>query len=157
MARQVINIGSAGNDHTGDPIRTGGDKINDNFAELYLRAGIDGVAEADEDLDPGDPVNLFDDSGTLKMQKADAADTTKEADAFIREAVAMGDTGAFYGPGVPNDALAGLTAGVVYYLAVGGGVTDTLPTTTLQGQQRLGKATSATTISFAPEPMIEAP
>lgn len=35
MARQTINIGTVANDGTGDGIRTGGDKINDNFAELY--------------------------------------------------------------------------------------------------------------------------
>ena len=35
MARQSINIGSSANDGTGDPLRTAGDKINDNFVELY--------------------------------------------------------------------------------------------------------------------------
>ena len=35
MARQTINIGTAANDGTGDPLRTAFDKINDNFVELY--------------------------------------------------------------------------------------------------------------------------
>ena len=35
MAKQTINIGTAPNDDTGDDLRTGGDKINDNFDELY--------------------------------------------------------------------------------------------------------------------------
>ena len=35
MAQQTINIGSAPDDGTGDTIRVGGDKINDNFTELY--------------------------------------------------------------------------------------------------------------------------
>ena len=35
MAQQTLNLGSAPNDGTGDPIRTAGDKINDNFDELY--------------------------------------------------------------------------------------------------------------------------
>ncbi len=35
MARQTINIGTAANDGTGDPLRTAFDKINDNFIELY--------------------------------------------------------------------------------------------------------------------------
>ena len=39
MARQSINIGSAANDGTGDPLRTAFDKINDNFTELYDRFG----------------------------------------------------------------------------------------------------------------------
>ena len=37
MARQVINIGTAPNDGTGDPLRTAYDKCNDNFSELYSR------------------------------------------------------------------------------------------------------------------------
>lgn len=35
MAKQTINIGSAANDGTGDPLRTAFDKVNDNFTELY--------------------------------------------------------------------------------------------------------------------------
>lgn len=35
MALQLINLGAAPNDGTGDPIRTAGDKINDNFTEIY--------------------------------------------------------------------------------------------------------------------------
>ena len=31
MAKQTINIGSAANDGTGDPLRTAFDKINDNL------------------------------------------------------------------------------------------------------------------------------
>ena len=37
MAKQVIGIGTAANDGSGDPLRTAGDKINDNFNELYAR------------------------------------------------------------------------------------------------------------------------
>lgn len=35
MARQTINIGTAPNDGTGDPIRDAFDKTNQNFVELY--------------------------------------------------------------------------------------------------------------------------
>jgi hypothetical protein len=35
MAQQTINIGSAGDDGTGDPLRTAFDKVNDNDTELY--------------------------------------------------------------------------------------------------------------------------
>lgn len=35
MAQQTINLGTVANDGTGDDLRTGGDKINDNFTELY--------------------------------------------------------------------------------------------------------------------------
>lgn len=39
MARQEINIGTTGNDGTGDPLRTSFDKTNDNTLELYNVAG----------------------------------------------------------------------------------------------------------------------
>ena len=35
MAKQIINIGSAANDGTGDPLRTAMNKVNLNFTELY--------------------------------------------------------------------------------------------------------------------------
>ena len=34
MALQSINIGTAANDGTGDNLRVGGDKINDNFLSV---------------------------------------------------------------------------------------------------------------------------
>ena len=36
MAQQIINIGSTVNDGTGDTLRSGAQKVNANFAELYL-------------------------------------------------------------------------------------------------------------------------
>ena len=39
MAKQTINIGSAANDGTGDTLRGGADKINDNTNELYTLLG----------------------------------------------------------------------------------------------------------------------
>ncbi len=39
MARQIINIGITPGDKTGDKLRVGGDKINDNFIELYDALG----------------------------------------------------------------------------------------------------------------------
>ena len=35
MTQQIIDIGAAANDGTGDPLRTAFDKSNDNFTELY--------------------------------------------------------------------------------------------------------------------------
>lgn len=39
MTKQVIQIGQAPNDRTGDPLRTAFSKINDNFTELYTLTG----------------------------------------------------------------------------------------------------------------------
>ena len=35
MGKQIVNVGSTGNDGTGDDLRTAGNKINQNFTELY--------------------------------------------------------------------------------------------------------------------------
>lgn len=39
MTRQIINTGSSANDGTGDTLRIAGNKMNDNFRELYLILG----------------------------------------------------------------------------------------------------------------------
>ena len=39
MAYQQLGLGSSANDGTGDDLRTGGDKINDNFVEIYTKLG----------------------------------------------------------------------------------------------------------------------
>lgn len=42
MARQVIQLGTAANDGTGDPLRTAFTKVNSNFTELYNRPVFSG-------------------------------------------------------------------------------------------------------------------
>ena len=37
MALELINVGAAPNDGTGDPLRTAYQKCNNNFAEIYAR------------------------------------------------------------------------------------------------------------------------
>ena len=47
MARQIIAVGSAGNDGTGDTLRSGAIKMNQNFAELYQDVANLGVLVSD--------------------------------------------------------------------------------------------------------------
>ena len=39
MAKQSLGLGTSANDNTGDTLRVGGDKINDNFNEIYSALG----------------------------------------------------------------------------------------------------------------------
>ena len=39
MAYQSLGLGTTEGDGTGDSIRVGGDKINDNFVEIYTLLG----------------------------------------------------------------------------------------------------------------------
>ncbi len=41
MTRQNISIGTTANDGTGDTLRSAGQKINENFVEIYQRLGGD--------------------------------------------------------------------------------------------------------------------
>lgn len=40
MAKQTVNIGTTPNDGTGDTLRIGIDKVNDNFTEVYSVSGV---------------------------------------------------------------------------------------------------------------------
>ena len=46
MAKQVLGIGTSANDGTGDTVRVGIDKANDNFNELYGYVSIGATAGA---------------------------------------------------------------------------------------------------------------
>ena len=52
MAKQTIGIGTNPNDGSGDPLRTAGTKINDNFSEIYSALG-DGATLLNGDIDFG--------------------------------------------------------------------------------------------------------
>lgn len=58
MAQQIINIGTSPDDFTGDNLRVGGDKINDNFTELYDRTDI-GSTSSTTALTSGDLNTAF--------------------------------------------------------------------------------------------------
>jgi len=49
MSQQFINVGTAPDDHTGDPVRTAFTKTNENFTELYNGAS-GGISQEDADL-----------------------------------------------------------------------------------------------------------
>jgi hypothetical protein len=49
MAKQTVNLGAIADDGTGDTLRVGGDKINDNFDELYGMIDTDGTLAANSD------------------------------------------------------------------------------------------------------------
>ena len=47
MAYQALGLGSTANDGTGDSLRIGGDKVNDNFVEIYTKLGDGSTLTAD--------------------------------------------------------------------------------------------------------------
>jgi len=111
------------------------------------------VLPASEALTANDVINIYDDSGTVKVRKADATDATMPVHGYVKDNVTMGSDATVYldGP-LPGT---GLTVGSSYFLSETAGlVTTTPPTTSGSVWQRVGVAISATQIEFEPEQPI---
>lgn len=107
-------------------------------------------APSTENLAAGDFVNLWNNGGVLSVRKADATAAGKEADGFVLSAVTSPTSAAVYLEGI-NTSVAGLTIGSFYFLSAAspGLPTTTAPSASGNVVQALGKANSATTLSFA--------
>lgn len=106
------------------------------------------VAEANEALQAGDFVNLYDDGGTFKARLADASDVSTKAWGFVLSAYIATDPATVYMRG-ENDQLAGLTAGEQQFLSeTAGEITTTPPSTDGAYCQQIGIATSANSVDF---------
>lgn len=112
------------------------------------------TCNASENLASGDLVNLWSDSGTLKARKADAsaANAGKKADGFTLEAVDQDNPAAVHLEG-DITGLTTLTIGATYYLSgsTAGAITATAPSTSGYLLQSIGKAVSATELTFEPD------
>lgn len=86
MARQTLDIGTNANDGTGDTLRSGGEKINDNFAELYTTLGGNNIAsnginasfatqtmDGDGAVNDSDTLILFNSTGTIAATLGDGS------------------------------------------------------------------------------------
>lgn len=144
---------SAGAENAGDIVSlddTG--RIDTSMMPVGIGADTLSIT-AYEALTAGDYVNIFSDSGTVKVRKAVANAAGKEANGFVLSAVSSGATATVYCEGT-NTALTGLTAGTQYFLsdATAGAVTATAPTAGII--QKIGRAASATSINFQPSDYI---
>lgn len=124
-----------------------GGKLSDTMMPTGVAASVKQAA-ASEALAAGDAVNLWLDGATLKVRKADATTAGKEADGFVKAAVESAATATVYLDGI-NDQLTGLTVGSEYFLsATAGAITTTAPSASGNVVQPVGKAISATELSF---------
>lgn len=125
-------------------------KIDNSMMPVGIGADTK-IVPSSENLAAGDFVNLWDDAGTLKARKADATTSGKEADGFVLAAVTAPANATVYFEGT-NNQRAGLTPGARQYLnTTAGGVTSTPPSAAGNVVQYLGKAISATEITFEPD------
>lgn len=106
-----------------------------------------------ESLAAGDFVNVYNDGGTAAVRKADATTVGKEAHGFVLAAFTHPTTATVYFEG-PNTAVTGRTPGVQYLSTSAGGSTVTAPSGAGNVVQRIGVATSATSINFESGPLM---
>lgn len=109
--------------------------------------------QASEALSAGDFVNIWN-SGGARVRKADATTAGKEAHGFVLAAVASGANASVYFEG-SNTGVTGLTPGVVFLATIAGTASGAAPTASGNVVQRLGVATSATSVNFeAAQPIV---
>lgn len=107
---------------------------------------------ASEALAAGDLVNVWNSSGA-KVRKADATTAGKEAHGFVLASVSSGATATVYFEGT-NTSVSGLTPGVQYLGTTAGGSVGTAPSGSGNAVQRVGFATSATSLNFQSQPPV---
>lgn len=121
-------------------------RLDDTMMPVGIGADTS-VIVASEALAAGDRVNVWNDAGTAKVRKADATAAGKEAHGFVQASVSSGANATVYFEGTITG-LSGLTPGVHYLSTTPGESSHTAPSTAGNVVQRVGVATSATTINF---------
>lgn len=107
---------------------------------------------ASEALAAGALVNIWSNAGVFNVRNADNSTSGKEAHGFVLSAVSSSGAATVYFNGT-NNAVTGLTPGVLYLSTVGS-TTSTAPTTAGNVLQRVGEATSATSMNFTTQPPV---
>lgn len=134
-------------------VMTGADGRLD-ISVLPVGVGADtAVINASEALAAGDLVNIWNNSGTANVRKADASTAGKEAHGFVLAAVASGQPATVYFEGT-NTQMTGLTPGRQYLSTTPGKTSATAPTGSGEVVQVVGFAVSATAMNFQSNPPI---
>lgn len=134
-------------------VMTGADGRLD-ISVLPVGVGADtAVIPASEALAAGDLVNIWNNSGTANVRKADASTAGKEAHGFVLAAVASGQPATVYFEGT-NTQMTGLTPGRQYLSTTPGKTSATAPTGSGQVVQVVGFAVSATAMNLQSNPPI---
>lgn len=151
---RAINVSTGAGDADKIPRTDAGGKLDITFMPNGI--GDDSVSMTTfEDLNAGDWVNVFDDSGTVKLRKADATTVGKEVTGFVSASSTAPAVNTVFFEGV-NASNAGLSLGVTYWLSTtAGGEVTTAPSSSGNIVQKVGKSLSLTEIAFEPSNPIE--
>ena len=127
------------------PALDGSGRLDSTFMPVGVGADTATITTS-EALAAGDWVNVWNSSGA-KVRKADATVAGKEAHGFVLSAAGSGAAATVYFEGT-NTAVTGQTPGVVFLSATAGTGTSTAPSGSGNVVQRVGFATSATSVNF---------
>jgi hypothetical protein len=130
-------------------------KLDSSLMPVGIGAETD-IISASENLAAGDLVNIYTNAGAVSCRKADATAAGKEANGFVLAATTSGQNATVYRPSQSNTQLTGLTPGAKYYLdTTAGKIIATPPSGSGNVVQFVGKAVSATALSFTPgDPVV---
>jgi hypothetical protein len=143
---------SAGSGDAGKPVALN----NDGEIDSSMLPNTDSdtsTLPSSENLAAGDLVNIWSDSGTLKVRKADASSAAKRADGYVLASVTSPANAVVYHDGAITG-LTGLTLGARYYLSTTAGsvvVEASAPTASGSVVQYVGQAVSTTKLLFQPD------
>ena len=144
---------SAGAGDAGKLVQTdGAGKLDNSLMPVGIGADTQ-VITTSEALAAGDLVNIWNSTGA-KARKADASAAGKEAHGFVLAAFGSAAAATVYFEGTISG-LTGLTPGPQFLSAsTAGGSTATAPSTAGNVVQRVGVATSTSTLNFEPNQPI---
>ncbi|WP_067671847.1 hypothetical protein [Nocardia miyunensis] len=146
LTEQAAIQASAGSGDAGKiPALDGSGRLDSSMMPAGIGADT-AVIAASEALAAGDFVNIWNSSGA-KVRKADATTQGKEAHGFVLAAVLSGANATVYFEG-PNTAVTAQTPGPVFLATTAGTATSTPPSASGNVVQRVGVATSPTSINF---------
>ena len=149
LASSIVNstTTSAGAGSSGQVVALDGSgRIDSTMMPVGIGADTATIV-ASENLAAGDLVNVWNDSGTAKVRKADATTAGKEAHGFVLSAVSSAASATVYFEGT-NTAVTGRTPGKQYLSVTAGSTSTTAPSGAGNVVQIVGFATSATAINF---------
>ncbi len=138
---------SAGAGNAGDvPVLDDTGRIDNSMMPVGIGADT-AVIAASESLAAGNWVNIWNDTGTAKVRKADATTAGKEVHGFVLSAVTSGNPATVYFEGT-NTQVTGQTPGPVYLQTTAGTGGATIPSASGNVVQQIGVAVSATAVNF---------
>lgn len=135
------------------PKLDGAGRLDSTFLPVGVGADTQ-IVQASEALAAGDIVNVWDNAGAFRVRKADGSAAGKPAMGFVLAAVANGANATVYFEGTITG-LSSLTGGTKFLSVTTPGASQaSAPTGSGQVSQKVGFATSASTLNFnAGEPI----